>query len=50
MKLALVNKSSKTLNNILSVLGVLLKKAVEWGVIDHLPATVRLLPVPMTSC
>jgi len=33
-------------NNVLSVLSVLLKKAVEWEVIDRLPATVRLLRIP----
>jgi integrase len=30
-------------NNVLTVLGTLLKKAVEWGVIDNMPCAVRLL-------
>jgi integrase len=42
-------KAPKTINNSLSVLSVLLKKAVEWNVIDRMPCTVRLLPVPKSS-
>lgn len=38
-------KAPRTVNNVLTVLSVLLKKAVEWGVIDRLPCTVRLLKV-----
>jgi integrase len=36
-------------HNILTVLNVLLKKAVDWDVIDHMPCAVTLLPVPKTS-
>jgi len=43
LKHHLRDKAPKTVNNVLTVLGTLLKKAVEWGVIDDLPCTVRLL-------
>jgi integrase len=33
-------------NNVLTVLNTALKKAAEWNVIDRVPCTVRLLPVP----
>jgi integrase len=36
-------------NNVLTVLGVLLKKAVEWDAIDRMPCTIRLLPIPTPS-
>ena len=36
-------KAPKTVNNALAVLSVLLKKAVEWDVIDRMPCTIRLL-------
>ena len=36
----------KTVNNVLTVLNTLLKKAVEWGVIERMPCTVALLKVP----
>jgi integrase len=49
LKFALQDKSVKTTNNVLTVLGVLLKKAVEWNVIDRMPCTVRLLKVPKSS-
>jgi integrase len=49
LKFALQVKSVKTTNNVLTVLGVLLKKAVEWNVIDKMPCTVRLLKVPKSS-
>jgi len=38
-------KSPKTVNNVLCVLSVLLKKAVEWGLIERMPCTVKLLRV-----
>ena len=43
LKLALESKAPKTVNNVLTVLNTLLKKAVEWGVIDTVPCTIRLL-------
>jgi integrase len=49
LKSELHKKSPKTVNNVLTVLNVLLKKAVEWNVIDRMPCTVRLLPIPKPS-
>jgi integrase len=45
----LSTKAAKTANNILTVLNVLLKKAVDWDVIDCMPCAITLLPVPKTS-
>jgi hypothetical protein len=45
LKAQLVSKSPKTVNNVLTVLSVLLKKAVEWELIDRMPCTVKLLRV-----
>lgn len=42
----LQHRRPKTANNVLGVLSVLLKKAVEWNVISTMPCTIRLLPVP----
>ena len=39
----------KTVNNVLTVLNTLLKRAVEWDVIDRMPCTIRLLPIPKPS-
>jgi len=43
LKGKLRGKTAKTVNNVLSVLNVLLKVAVEWDVIDKMPCTIRLL-------
>ena len=40
------DRSPKTVNNILTVLNTLLKQAVAWDVIDRMPCTIRLLPIP----
>src|SRR5438093_2569973 len=45
LKGRLAEKAPKTVNNVLTVLSTLLKKAVEWGVIDQMPCTIRLLKV-----
>jgi integrase len=45
LKLHLTEKSAKTVNNVLTVLSVMLKTAVEWEMIDQLPCSIRLLPV-----
>ena len=42
----LVTKKS---NNVLTVLSVLLKKAVEWDVIERVPCTIRLVRAPKPS-
>src|SRR6188768_303354 len=46
LKLALMNRAPKTVNNVLTVLSTLLKKAVEWGELERLPCAVKLLPNP----
>ena len=46
LKLALAERAPKTVNNVLTVLSTLLKKAVEWGELDRLPCTIKLLPNP----
>jgi integrase len=49
LKTRLSTKAAKTVNNVLTVLNVLLKKAVEWEVIEGMPCAITLLPVPKTS-
>jgi integrase len=49
LKHRLLNKATKTVNNILTVLNVMLKKAVEWDVIERLPCTIKMLPVSKGS-
>jgi integrase len=39
-------RAPKTVNNVLTVLSALLKKAVEWGELDRLPCTIKLLANP----
>jgi integrase len=45
LKIRLQDKAPKTVNNVLTVFNVLLKKAVEWDVIERMPCTIRLLHV-----
>ena len=49
LKRHLHDRAPKTVNNVLAVLNVLLKKAVEWDVIDRIPCVIRLLPIPKPS-
>ena len=49
LKHRLQTKSPKTVNNVLTVLNVLLKTAVEWDVIERMTCAIRLLPTPTTS-
>ena len=49
LKRRLVHRAPKTVNNVLTVLNMLLKKAVEWDVIERMPCAVRLLPVSKPS-
>jgi integrase len=49
LKHHLRNRAPKTVNNVLTVFSVMLKKAVEWSVIDQLPCAIRVLPVPKPS-
>jgi integrase len=45
LKWTLREKSVKTVNNMLTVLNVLLKKALEWDVIEQMPCAIKMLPV-----
>jgi integrase len=49
LKQHLGHRAPKTVNNVLAVLGKLLKTAVDWNVIDRMPCVVRLLPTPKSS-
>ena len=49
LKSRLVAKAPKTVNNVLTVLNVLLKTAVEWNVLDQMACAVRLVRVPRTK-
>jgi integrase len=49
LKNQLRDRAPKTVNNVLTVLNMLLKKAVEWNVIERMPCTIRLLPIPKGS-
>ena len=49
LKRRLVHRKPKTVNNVLTVLNMLLKKAAEWDVIERMPCAVRLLPVSKPS-
>src|ERR1700675_4144301 len=49
LKHHLHDRAPKTVNNVLTVLNMLLKKAVEWDVIDRIPCALRLLPIPKPS-
>ena len=49
LKHRLRSKAPKTVNNVLTVLNVLLKKAAEWGVIERTACSIRLLPIPKAS-
>jgi integrase len=46
LKLGLAKRAPKTVNNVLTVLSVLLKKAVEWGELTRVPCVIKLLPNP----
>jgi integrase len=46
LKHGLAGRAPKTVNNVLTVLNVLLKKAAEWDVVERMPCTIRLLPIP----
>jgi integrase len=49
LKVWLQAKAAKTVNNVLAVLSRLLRTAVEWGQIQRMPCTVKLLPTPKGS-
>jgi hypothetical protein len=45
LKAELVDRSPKTVNNVLVVLNTAFKTALKWGVIEQMPATIELLRV-----
>jgi hypothetical protein len=49
MKAALTERSPKTVNNVLTTLSVLVKTAVEWGVVEGVPCSIRLLRTPKSA-
>jgi hypothetical protein len=49
LKSRLHARSPKTVNNVLTVLNTMLKKAVEWAVLDRTPCVVRLLKVSQAN-
>ena len=49
LKNSMTNRKAKTVNNTLTVLNTLLKKAVEWDVIERMPCSVRLLAAPKAT-
>ena len=49
LKAKLVGRAAKTVNNVLTVLSVVLRKAVEWQVINRLPCTIRLITISPPS-
>lgn len=49
LKSQLLNRSPKTVNNVLSTLNTVLKVAVEWGVMSQKPCQIKLLKVPRSE-
>lgn len=49
VKLHLQDRAPKTVNNVLTVLNVLLRTAIEWAVLQTMPCRVRLLPTPKSA-
>lgn len=49
VKQSMAALSAKTVNNALTVLNTLLKRAVEWQVIEQLPCRIGMLPVAPTQ-
>jgi integrase len=49
LKARLSHRSAKTANNVLTVLGVMLRTAAEWGLIERVACTIKLLPIPKST-
>ncbi len=49
LKGSLRTRAPKTVNNVVTVLRVLLKTAVEWQVIDRMPCTIQLVKVSQSA-
>ena len=49
LKAALVERAPKTVNNVLTVLSVVLRTAVEWSVIQQIPCSIKLPKAPKSE-
>jgi hypothetical protein len=49
LKAKLAARSPKTVNNVLTTLSVLLKTAVDWGAIERLGCSIKLLRTPKSA-
>ena len=49
LKAAMASKSPKTVNDVLTVLSVMLSTAVEWNLLDDVPCAIELLKAPKTT-
>jgi integrase len=49
LKAALGHRAAKTVNNVLTVLSVMLRTAVEWDVITRVPCAIKLLQTTKTA-
>ena len=49
LKSALGHRAAKTANNVLAVLSVMLRTAVEWGVIERVPCSIKMLPTTKSA-
>jgi hypothetical protein len=49
LKATVTERAPKTVNNILTTLSVVLRTAVEWGVIERVPCSIKLLKAPKTE-
>jgi integrase len=49
LKASLTERAPKTVNNVLTTLSVVLKTAVEWGVIERVPCSIKLLKAPKSE-
>ena len=49
LKSALGHRAAKTANNVLAVLSVMLRTAVEWGVLERIPCSIKMLPTTKSA-
>lgn len=49
LKASLEHRAPKTVNNILTVLSVMMRTAVDWGVIERLTCSIKLVPTSKTK-
>jgi integrase len=48
LKEHLAGRAAKTVNNVLTVLNVILKTAVKWAILERVSCEIQLVPVPIT--